>query len=86
MYSLDVAFNSVLTHEFVVMPLPFKGIIVDAELLNKHQLKIDFGINGIIKNDEVVSFSNLRPYKTLLPVFSVPIEDPAEESVEVEKI
>ena len=55
-YNLDVGFNSVLTREFVVAPLPLKGIIMGADILNEYQLKIYFCINGIIRKDKVVTF------------------------------
>ena len=43
-------------------------IIMGTEILNEYQLKIDFGINGIIRKDEVVPFSNFLP-KTISKSF-----------------
>lgn len=48
-YSLDVGFNSVLTHELIVEQLTCKIIILGTDLLSKHQLKDDFNINGLSK-------------------------------------
>ena len=48
------------------------------DLLNKHQIKMDFGFNGIIKKEEVIPYSNLRPCETILSIFLAPTEEPAE--------
>ena len=44
-----------------------------ADILNDYQLKIDVNINGIIRKDEVVPFSNFL-LNTILPIFSDPSE------------